>query len=449
MKPELDNQSVHRYMRVYNYYKQLILSQQLAPGSRLPSIRRCAAELQMSRTTVETAYMVLAADGYIISRPQSGFYVTDIGRTRKTAEFQKSADQKEKKPVLYNFASASVDRETFRFELWRRYIKSALRQDERLLSYGEPQGEYDLREVLCRYLQNNRNVVCTPEHIVIGAGVQSLLHILCPLIEGRKKIAFYNPGFRQGRAVFEDHGFELCDRKQEQPDVCYVSPSQATAWGDVLSVGERMKILREASEKNILLIEDDYNSEFCYYHHPSPSIQGLAGGNGVIYLGTFSRLLLPSIRLSYMVLPPELMPLYHARRGLFRQGASVPEQCVLAEYIQSGELSRQVRRLRKDYQEKGEFLRKLLVEAFGREIVVGQLVSGIYCHVRLHSPLSESDLLKKAEQQGCRVLSMQSFYETPSQETDNEFLLSFSKIPSCKLRDAVAALHAAWSEKEG
>ena len=80
MKPELDNQSVHRYMRVYNYYKQLILSQQLAPGSRLPSIRRCAAELQMSRTTVETAYMVLAAEGYIISRPQSGFYVTDNGR---------------------------------------------------------------------------------------------------------------------------------------------------------------------------------------------------------------------------------------------------------------------------------------------------------------------------------------------------------------------------------
>lgn len=103
MKPELDNQSVHRYMRVYNYYKQLILSQQLAPGSRLPSIRRCAAELQMSRTTVETAYMVLAADGYIISRPQSGFYVTDIGRTRKTAEFQKSADQKRKEAGALQF----------------------------------------------------------------------------------------------------------------------------------------------------------------------------------------------------------------------------------------------------------------------------------------------------------------------------------------------------------
>ena len=125
----------------------------------------------------------------------------------------------------------------------------------------------------------------------------------------------------------------------------------------------------------------------------------------------------------------------------------MPEQCVLAEYIQSGELSRQsadcarIIRKRRIPDESSSW-------SLWSGIVVAKLVSGIYCHVRLHSPLSESDLLKKAEQQGCRVLSMQSFYETPSQETDNEFLLSFSKIPSCKLRDAVAALHAAWSEKE-
>ena len=115
MKPELDNPSVHRYMRVYNYYKQLILSQQLAPGSRLPSIRRCAAELQMSRTTVETAYMALAAEGYIISRPQSGFYVTEIARARRQAEHRKKEIPQQKQKVRYNFASAGVDKETFRF----------------------------------------------------------------------------------------------------------------------------------------------------------------------------------------------------------------------------------------------------------------------------------------------------------------------------------------------
>ena len=118
-------------------------------------------------------------------------------------------------------------------------------------------------------------------------------------------------------------------------------------------------------------------------------------------------------------------------------------------FISGIELARQVRRLRKEYQEKGELLGRLLVEAFGPDIVVGRLVSGVYCHIRLHSRLSEEELRRRAERQGCRVLSMQSFYETPLQETDKEFLLSFSKIPTCRLRDAVAALHGAWSEKEG
>ena len=434
MKPELDNQSVHRYMRVYNYYKQLILSQQLAPGSRLPSIRRCAAELQMSRTTVETAYMVLAAEGYIISRPQSGFYVTDIGRTRKTAEFQKSADQKEKKPVLYNFASASVDRETFRFEPWRRYIKSALRQDERLLSYGEPQGEYDLREVLCRYLQNNRNVVCTPEHIVIGAGVQSLLHILCPLIEGRKKIAFYNPGFRQGRAVFEDHGFKLCDRKQEQPDVCYVSPSQATAWGDVLSVGERMKILREASEKNILLIEDDYNSEFCYYHHPSPSIQGLAGGNGVIYLGTFSRLLLPSIRLSFMVLPPDLLEKYQRRRDFYNQTASKTEQIALCQFIRDGHLESQIRKSRKHYLAKTKILCSEAKRIFVEEAKVTAGETGFVSLLEIFGAGNLREVLYRAEEKGFAFLS------ADESEQGIRLALSCAAVPVEKFSEALQLL---------
>lgn len=178
-------------------------------------------------------------------------------------------------------------------------------------------------------------------------------------------------------------------------------------------------------------------------------MQGLDRHGRVVYMGALSKVLPFFIRLSYMVLPPQLMPLYEQRRSLFRQGASVPEQCVLAEYIESGELARQVRRLRKEYQEKGELLGRLLVEAFGQDIVVGRLVSGVYCHIRLHSRLSEEELRRRAERQGCRVLSMQSFYETPSQETDKEFLLSFSKIPTCRLRDAVAALHGAWSEKEG
>ena len=154
---------------------------------------------------MKNAYLQLAAEGYIISKAQSGYYVTDIADRQYTSV--RKTEKHAQTPCRFDFASSGVDRESFRFDLWRRYIKSALRQDERLLSYGEPQGEGELREELSRYLRRHRNVVCTPEQIVVGAGVQSLLHILCPMIRERRQVLMNNESFHQGRTVFEDYGF--------------------------------------------------------------------------------------------------------------------------------------------------------------------------------------------------------------------------------------------------
>ena len=126
------------YQEVYDYFRDLILQNRLPAGSKMPSLRKCAQEMKYSRTTIENAYLQLAADGYIISRPQSGYYVTEIARTHEKKPDTKSRSSRR---WLYDLASQGVDQESFRFDLWRRYIKSALRQDERLLSYGEPQGE--------------------------------------------------------------------------------------------------------------------------------------------------------------------------------------------------------------------------------------------------------------------------------------------------------------------
>lgn len=178
----LDFQSKHstRYIQVYDYYKDLITSGRLMPGTKMPSIRKCAVQLGLSRTTIETAYLCLAADGYIISRPQSGYYVT--GRTLSAPPPAKAADSKTDpvsgQKIRYNFTSNNVDADSFDFNLWRRYIKSTLRQDGRMLTYGEPQGEYELREVICNYVVNKRNAVCRPENIVIGAGSQALMNLL-------------------------------------------------------------------------------------------------------------------------------------------------------------------------------------------------------------------------------------------------------------------------------
>ena len=283
-------------MQVCHYYRDLILAHRLQPGSRMPSLRKCAQELQLSRTTIENAYLQLAADGYIISKAQSGYYVTDIALQD---HIEKKISAPEEPPCLYDLSSSGVDRESFRFDLWQRYLKSALRQNERLLSYGEPQGEADFRQTLSDYVRQRRNITCSPDDIVIGAGVQSLLQILCPLVKNRKNVSFPNPSFVQGSTIFSDFGFEIRYRNKDS-DVIYVSPAHMTKWGDIMPVSRRLELIRHAASNNSLIIEDDFENEFVYLQKPTPSLFSLAGGRGVVYMGSFSRLLLPSIRISFM-----------------------------------------------------------------------------------------------------------------------------------------------------
>ena len=301
----LNKENIPLYMRVYEYYKDLITEGKLSPGARLPSIRRCEKELSVSRTTAEAAYFQLAADGYVVSKPQSGYFVTDVARREKKDGTVRGIKELEPK-TDYDFTSLSADRESFDFTLWRRYIKSALRQDERLLSYAEAQGERELREALCKYITEHRNAVCSPDNIVIGAGVQSLLHIICAVLPRSQKVFFGESEFEQGAAVFSDHGFKSC-RTKEEADIIYVSPSHINRLGDVMPTSERLRLIRLADRENKLIIEDDYDSEFGYFNRPTPSLQGLDCGRNVIYIGTFSKLLLPSIRLSFIILPDALL----------------------------------------------------------------------------------------------------------------------------------------------
>ena len=203
MNLDIESGQSTRYMQVYDYYKELILTRKLPENTKMPSIRRCSEQLGLSRTTIETAYLCLAADGYIISRPQSGYYVTGRPLVPSTLSAQISKNIHNTTPhIVYNFTSNNADADSFDFNLWRRYIKSALRQDKRMLTYGEPQGEWELRETICNYVINKRNAVCTPDNIIIGAGSQSLLNILCPLIRDKHSVAFQDSKFEQGTVIF-------------------------------------------------------------------------------------------------------------------------------------------------------------------------------------------------------------------------------------------------------
>lgn len=442
MQPEVTDESLHRYIRVYRYYKDLIETGKLEPGTQLPSIRKCAVQLQLSRTTIENAYMLLAAEGYIISQPQSGFYVTEQLSDGYTKQVHRNEENKAKERIAFDFAASNVDKDSFQFQLWRRYIKSVLRQDERLLSYGEPQGERELREALCDYLGRHRNVICTPDHIVVGAGIQSLLHILCPMISVEKKVLFYNTDFQQGRRIFDDYGFETVgmDGKELPVDsLFYLTPSQMTVWGEVMHVSERMELLKEAFEKRILIIEDDYNNEFRYYNRPTPSLQGLAGGRNVVYLGTFSRLLLPSIRMSFMVLTPELLALYNEKGRYYNQTASKVEQLALCQFIRDGHLESQIRKTRKLYTAKAKKLCEDIGNVFAELAVPHLGEAGFLVLADIKSDLTAEEIAKRARDAGVTVRPVTG----QSEGLWPQILLSCSTVASEHYEEALVRLKGA------
>lgn len=405
MNLDLQSSQSVRYLQVYDYYKELILSGRLPENTKMPSIRKCSEQLGLSRTTIESAYLCLAADGYIISRPQSGYYVTPrpVKNSTKNVSFSKDI-HREKRDILYNFTSSNVDADSFDFNLWRRYIKSALRQDKRLLTYGEPQGEYELRETICNYVINKRNAVCKPENIIIGAGSQSLLNILCPLLRDKQGVCFHDTKFAQGIVIFEDYGFQIVQNREEA-DILYMTPSHMTSLGDVMSVEKRISVLSEAISHNRLIIEDDYNNEFRYFSKPRPCLQGLAGGEHVVYLSTFSKLLLPSIRLSFMILPDELLPLYEKKKALYNQTASKAEQLALCQFLRDGHLDSQIRKLKRLYANKAKALCNELEAAFQNRATVSMGESVFLVHLKLRSDMTNVEFRDRLQKKGILVFA--------------------------------------------
>ncbi len=340
-----------KYIDVYNHYKELIETGQYKNGDKMPSVRKSTEILSVSKTTVQNAYFELQADGYIISQPQSGYYVTYSAKADLTDRKHKN----EKAKIKYDLKSGDADSESFDLSLWQRYIKSALRQKERLLSYGDAMGEKDLREALSVYIREKRNVVASPDRIVVGAGVQALLSILCRLTKDRKTVSFPTDNFVQGISLFESNGYEVHTRYKDA-EIVYVSPSHMTSYGDVMPIKRRLELIEYSKKNRSMIIEDDFDSDFLYQSKPTPALYALSDGGNVVYMGSFSNVLIPGIRISFMVLTEELARRFAMTKDCFAQTASKTEQIALCGYIRDGHIARQTRKIRRHYTAKTKIM---------------------------------------------------------------------------------------------
>lgn len=461
------------YEQIYQYIRDSIESGQLTTGTKLPSVRALAAENGVSKITVEQAYIQLAAEGYIKAHNRSPYEVLplsaagsgDMSCQRATGglvnpvscEVIDASPVYAKtpasiRPIQYDFATGAMDPEGFDYARWKRYIGYVLRQPDRLMGYGDAQGEIELRHQLVAYLGHARGVMAQPSQIVIGSGTQSSVMVIASLLKqaGVTAVAIDKTVFAGVAGVFSDYGFRVVILSQADVDLptrlteegieaIYCMPSHGDRRGGVMSVAQRHSLLRWAAAGPRYIIEDDYDSELRYYGRPMMSLFGLDKAARVIYLGTPSKVLPPAIRLSYTVLPASLAAQYQLQRHRYRQSAGVMEQLVWAGYIEAGEWSKQIRRLRKHYHDKSKYMVRLLQEQLGDMIDVTVPAGGVYIAVTVHRAVTVETLLAKAAQYGCAVKA-----DAQAVADGVAVLLSFSAIPTKRLAPAVAQLARAW-----
>jgi GntR family transcriptional regulator/MocR family aminotransferase len=441
--------SIPLYRQLYSSIREAVETGRLKRDDRLPSIRRLAEDLSLSCTTVESAYQQLCVEGFIRSEPQRGYFAA-FGRSvpeRRVLPPPGSALPKEK-AVRYNLGTDCVDSENIDAKIWRRHIREVLNRQNVIASYGNHQGEPELRAALSKYSYGTRGVSASPEQIVIGAGTQPLLNILCGLLgDGEKRVAMEEPGFRQAEQVFVDCGFTVLklpgDRDGIRMDalrgcgarIVYAMPSNRVRTGSSIPMSRRFELLEWAEQNGGVVIEDDHNGELRYRAHPIPAMQGIGGAESVVYLGSFSKLLLPSVRIGYMALTPALLERYLPRAENYNQTASKIEQLALGGYIESGQMERHLRRLRKLYGAKSERLIRALKDAFGKKagILLQETPLCLILSLRTREPAEE--LCRLAREKGVRV--------TPAGD-GGKILLGFAGIPLEDIDGAVARLKEAW-----
>lgn len=366
---EYRNETMPKYVRLYFCIRREIEKGNIEPDSRLPSIRQVSRELGLSSTTVENAYNQLMVEGYIYSIPQKGYYAASLDHSFINMENHpvRKAITKDISEVYDDFP----DTEIFEFSEWKRIYSRIMKEfQHRLLMEGDPQGEAELRKSLSDYTYKARGVICSPEQIIIGSGVQTLLHVFCDITAGivKPKVAFEEPGFVDARPVFQKRGYELQPINLDKDGinirslfesgaaVCYTSPSHQYPTGLVMPVQKRMELIKWADSANGYILEDDYDSELRLSGRPVPSLYSLDSSGRVVYIGSFSTLIAPSLRISYMILPDSLIERYKKIIDGYRATVSTAEQLVLSEYINGGFYAKHLRKMRKKCSEKLKIL---------------------------------------------------------------------------------------------
>ncbi|MBQ1371935.1 MAG: PLP-dependent aminotransferase family protein [Oscillospiraceae bacterium] len=446
------------YEQLYGAISAAIRDGSLQAGERLPSKRDLCARLGVSRATVETAYELLRAEGYVEARSRSGFYAADYISLTPNLTRQRSTPPPplpQLPPDLHQspLSTSAVDVSLFPYASWAKLYKETVYNSPELLQRGDPQGELSLRQALSRLLQEYRGVRCSPEQLVVGSGLETLTEHLVSLLGSTAVYAMEDPGYptlervlhTRGQSVrsvpMDSQGMNVEALEASGANVAYLTPSHQFPLGITMPASRRSRLLRWAVEGQGWIIEDDYDSEFRYGGRPISSMQGMDRHGRVIYAGTFSRSLAPAIRLAYLVLPPTLLAPWQQLFGRQQSTVSRYEQRVMARFLEEGFYARYLRRVGKLYADRRAALLR------GLDTIDGATVSGAEggIHFLLTLPrFSETELLSRAAAAGIPLRGL-SEYCRNSPPLPSTLVIGYGGLPTAQVETVVQMLRQAWS----
>ena len=446
------------YQQLYDSLVQQIRAGQLQQGDRLPGKRSLAGQLAVAVNTVDTAYQMLVAEGYLEARPKSGFFVLAVEETLTLRPAPAPAPTPPPEPrPRFDLSTGAVDTNLFPFRTWGRIQKELLYGGGELLCHGHRQGDESLRAALADYLRSYRGVVCAPDQIVVGAGMEYLLGLLAQLLRG-SRAAVENPGYDRMRTILEnsgipcrcvdidESGLDPAALERSGANLCCVTPSHHFPTGVTMPVGRRAQLLRwAAGGPGRYILEDDYDAEFRFDMRPLPSLQGMAGQPGpVVYLCTFSKSLAPSIRIACMVLPRDLLAAYQAAFGSYSSTVSRFEQHTLRRFLEEGYFTRHLARMRLTYRQRMEALARALEETFPGVRLQGRH-TGLHLLLTLPDGPGETAMVDAARRAGVRLRGLSGYYmERVEQCPENTVVLGYASLDDGEIPALAEALRTAW-----
>jgi len=482
--------------QLYEALRARVLDGRLSSGTRLPATRDLANMLVLSRNSVVRAYDQLYAEGYLESRVGDGTYVsrleklstqlpTGLSRGLSTGLSTFSSDNTEDlssntlsseplerlkihhlplprpgAPRAFRVGIPAFD--LFPFGVWAKLQAGFWRNpDPAQLGYGDPAGEFTLRELIAAYLRRSRGLSCTAEQIVITSGAQQAISLCAQLLlQPGDGVAVENPGYRAAGHTFAVAGAKVtgiavdgegmdCARLEQLRDcrLAYVTPAHQYPTGVTMSLARRLALLAWAERHDGWVVEDDYDGEYRYSGAPLAPLAALDRQGRVLYVGTFGKIAFPALRLGYLVLPIRLVQAFSQGRALAMRHSEVGTQCVMAEFMAQGHFQRHIRRMR-----RAALSRRNVLKAGWPVDVPGlgampEVAAGLHVKVDVDNFAREQELVARAEAAGVEVNPLSSYWLEDSEVPVDKragLVLGFAAVPEGEIAEALMRLRKAW-----